>query len=104
MLRAPHAVPIWNRVINRPLSPTSALTRKRRWYRRNQTPEQTSYYRGKLMNQLEKRQGIRTDLTSSQNETKLAADEVMEQYGVSRATAYRDAAYAAAVDTKKSRA
>lgn len=25
----------------------------------------------------------------------------MEQYGVSRATAYRDAAYAAAVDTKK---
>lgn len=66
--------------------------------RRNQTAEETSYYRGKLYGQL-KKQGERTDLTCAQNAHKSkTADIIAEQYGVNQATIRRDAEYARAVD------
>lgn len=66
--------------------------------RRNLTPQEASYYRGKLY-ESRKRQGARTDLTSPQNEEKLiTAKELGKQYGVSKATIERDADFSRAVD------
>jgi N6-adenosine-specific RNA methylase IME4 len=66
--------------------------------RRNLTPQEASYYRGKLY-ESRKRQGARTDLTSPQNEEKLiTAKELGKQYGVSKATIERDADFSEAVD------
>lgn len=68
--------------------------------RRNLTPQQASYYRGVKQERAEKRQGARTDLTLSQNATKLStAESIAKQHGVNKATIYRDAAYARAIDT-----
>jgi hypothetical protein len=68
--------------------------------RRNLTPEQMSYYRGKQY-AMQKRQGQRTDLTSDHNEQKsqTTAAQLARQHQVSDATIRRDAAYAHAVDT-----
>jgi hypothetical protein len=67
--------------------------------RRNLTPEQMSYYRGKQY-AMQKRQGQRTDLTSDHNEQKShsTAAQLARQHQVSDATIRRDAAYANAVD------
>lgn len=69
--------------------------------RRNQTPEQTSYYRGKLYEQ-EKKIGFKgnqyTESASGNNYQKQTADRIAEQYGVTEKTIRNDAAYAAAVD------
>ena len=67
--------------------------------RRNLTPEQTSYLRGKRYN-LEKKQGERNDLTSAHFEQKSdTAESLAEEYKISRATIVRDGQFAAAVDT-----
>jgi len=66
--------------------------------RRNQTPEQISYFRGKLYEQ-KKKQGQRTDLTSGQNVQKLSAQAIAEDYGVDEKTIRRDADFAKAIDT-----
>jgi len=66
--------------------------------RRNLTPQEASYYRGKLYESM-KRQGARTDLTSAQNEQKFTTAEVIaKEYGVGQATIRRDAEFSAAVD------
>ena len=69
--------------------------------RRNQTPEQISYYRGKLYAQMKKMEGgnqrplghnvpVVTQRTSA---------KVAEQYNVDEKTIRRDADYARAIDT-----
>ena len=70
--------------------------------RRNQTPEQISYYRGKLYEQLKKQHG--GDRKSSAqnahlNNSEKTAEAVAEQYNVNQATIRRDADYARAIDT-----
>ena len=80
--------------------------------RRNLTPEQQSYLRGKRY-EAEKAQGRRSDLTSTQNEYKSEAPEnekitakhkpntperLAEEYNVSRATIQRDQEFALGVD------
>ncbi len=66
--------------------------------RRNLTPEQISWLRGKRYN-LEKQQGERTDLTSDQNDQKLDTAQVLaDEYQVGRATIVRDGQFAEAVD------
>ena len=66
--------------------------------RRNLTPQETSYYRGKLY-ESKKRQGARTDLTSGQNVQKLStAEEIGKQYGVDEKTIRRDAEFSKVVD------
>jgi hypothetical protein len=67
--------------------------------RRNVTPEQASYLRGKRYHS-EKQQGARSDLTSPQNEGKSqTAERLADEYKVSRATIERDATFASAIDT-----
>ena len=66
--------------------------------RRNLTPQEASYYRGKLY-ESKKRQGARTDLTSGQNVQKLStAEEIGKQYGVDEKTIRRDAEFSKVVD------
>jgi len=66
--------------------------------RRNLTPQEASYYRGKLY-ESRKKQGTRTDLTSAQNVPKLTtAEELGKEYGVSHMTIKRDAEFSQAVD------
>lgn len=66
--------------------------------RRNLTPQEASYYRGKLYESM-KRQGARTDITSAQNEHKFTTAEVIaKEYGIGQATIRRDAEFSAAVD------
>lgn len=66
--------------------------------KRNVTPEQASYLRGKRYN-AEKQQGARTDLTSRQNGGKLlTAEKLAEQYKVSAHTVERDGKFADAID------
>jgi len=65
---------------------------------RNLTPQEASYYRGKLY-ESRKKQGTRTDLTSAQNVPKLTtAEELGKEYGVSHMTIKRDAEFSKAVD------
>jgi hypothetical protein len=67
--------------------------------RRNLTPEQKSYLRGKRFNQ-QKQQGSRTDLTSSNNWTKsTSAAQLAKEYHVARPTIIADGQFATAVDT-----
>jgi N6-adenosine-specific RNA methylase IME4 len=65
--------------------------------RRNLTPNEVSYYRGKLYESL-KRQGERSDITSGQNVHKSTSEEMAEKYGVSEKTIRRDAEFSKAVD------
>ena len=66
--------------------------------RRNLTPEESSYYRGKLY-EARKRQGARTDLTSHHFDEKLnTAEQIAKEYGVSKPTVERDAKFSEAVD------
>ena len=68
--------------------------------RRNLTPDQMSYFRGKHYD-LQKQQGKRTDLTSAHFDQKFhtTAAQLAQQHKVSEATIRRDAAYAHSVDT-----
>jgi hypothetical protein len=68
--------------------------------RRNLTPDQMSYYRGKQY-EMQKRQGKRTDLTSHHSDGKSqdTAQVLADQHKVGKATIERDGAYARAVDT-----
>lgn len=67
--------------------------------RRNLTPDQAARIRGRRCNRADKHPGMRTDLTSSQSATKTdAARQLAEDYGVSRATIFRDAQFATAAD------
>jgi N6-adenosine-specific RNA methylase IME4 len=66
--------------------------------RRNLTRQEASYCRGKLYKS-RKQQGARTDLTFTQNGKKLTtAEELGEQYGVSKNTIIRDEEYSDAID------
>lgn len=67
--------------------------------RRNQTPEQISYFRGKLYEQRKKAHG--GDRKSSAQNAQLidTAMKIAEEYGVNQATVRRDADYARAIDT-----
>lgn len=67
--------------------------------RRNLTPMEASYYRGKLYESRKQRQGTRTDLTFPQNGERLnTAKALGKQYGVSKNTITRDAEFSKAVD------
>lgn len=67
--------------------------------RRNVTPEQASYLRGKRYNS-EKAQGQRTDLTLDQNDLKLpTAQRLADEFKVSEPTIKRDGKFAESVDT-----
>jgi hypothetical protein len=68
--------------------------------RRNLTPDQTSYLRGKQY-ELQKRQGTRTDLTSGNSYQKShnTATELAQHHKVSEKTIRNDAVYAKAIDT-----
>lgn len=67
--------------------------------RRNLTPMEASYYRGKLYESKKQRQGTRTDLTFPQNGERLnTAKALGKQYGVSKNTITRDAEFSKAVD------
>lgn len=67
--------------------------------RRNQTPEQISYFRGKLYEQ-RKKQGERTDLTCGNYYHKSkTAETIAEEYGVTEKTIRNDADFAKAIDT-----
>jgi hypothetical protein len=68
--------------------------------RRNLTPEQKSYLRGKRYN-LEKRpdEGHGDQKSGDQNDLPTTAQRLGEEYGVGEATIKRDAAFADAVDT-----
>jgi N6-adenosine-specific RNA methylase IME4 len=67
--------------------------------RRNQTPEQISYFRGKLYEQ-KKKQGQRTDLTCGNNYHKSKTAQVIaDDYGVTEKTIRNDADFAKAIDT-----
>jgi hypothetical protein len=67
--------------------------------RRNLTPEQTSYLRGKQY-EIQKRQGTRTDLTSHQSDEKSTntSQALAVLHKVSAPTIQRDAQFARAVD------
>jgi N6-adenosine-specific RNA methylase IME4 len=68
--------------------------------RRNVTPEQASYLRGKRYNMEPKSPGERNDLTSDHFDPRLpVADRLAEEFKVSPATIKRDGKFAAAVDT-----
>jgi hypothetical protein len=67
--------------------------------RRNLTPEQQSYLRGKRYN-LEKKQGARTDLTSADNQQKsTTAERLANEYHVDPSTIRADGQFAEALDT-----
>ena len=68
--------------------------------RRNLTPDQMSYYRGKQY-ELQKQQGKRTDLTSgnSYQKSHTTAAQLARQHTVSEKTIRNDAAFTEAVDT-----
>ena len=67
--------------------------------RRNLTPEQRNYLIGKQYRE-RKAQGVRTDLTSHQNEEKLTtAEKVAKEHKIGKATVERAAKFAEAVDT-----
>jgi hypothetical protein len=68
--------------------------------RRNLTPDQISYFRGKQY-EMQKQQGKRTDLTSHQSDGKLpnAVETLAAHHKVGTATIERDGAYARAIDT-----
>jgi hypothetical protein len=67
--------------------------------RRNLAPEALAYLRGKLYRE-EKKQGARTDLTSTQSEEKseTTAERLAEQFKVSRATVERDGKFSEQLD------
>jgi site-specific DNA-methyltransferase (adenine-specific) len=65
--------------------------------RRNLTPNEVSYYRGKLY-ESQKRQGNRTDLTSGNYYQKSTAEVIAERYGVSEKTIRNDAEFSKAID------
>lgn len=71
--------------------------------RRNQTPEQTSYYRGKLYEQMKKAGFKGNQYTESASDNNChhqkTSDRIAEQYGVHANTIRNDAAYAIAMDT-----
>lgn len=66
--------------------------------RRNQTPEQISYFRGKLYEQKKKAQG-RPQKTGQNVHFIPTAQAIAEDYGVDEKTIRRDADYAKAIDT-----
>lgn len=67
--------------------------------RRNLSPMQASYYRGKLFESL-KRPGSRTDRTLSRNGSGSASmsDQLCRRYGIPRRTLTRDAAFTRSLD------
>lgn len=67
--------------------------------RRNLSPMQASYYRGKLFESL-KRPGSRTDRTLSRNGSgsESVSDQLCRRYGIPRRTLTRDAAFARSLD------
>lgn len=65
--------------------------------RRNQTPEQISYYRGKLYEQKKKAQG-RPQKTVQNAQFISTAQVIADDYGVNESTIRRDADYARAID------
>jgi ParB-like chromosome segregation protein Spo0J len=68
--------------------------------RRNLKAEHLSLLRGRRY-QRAKRQGARTDLTSPHSEGRLAAEQIAQEHGVSRATIERDGQFARAVENVK---
>lgn len=67
--------------------------------KRNLTPQEIAYYRGKDYLAADKRQGQRTDLTSGQNDQKsTTGEDVAKRHGVGERTVRRDATFADAVD------
>lgn len=67
--------------------------------RRNVTPDQASYLRGKRYN-MEKAQGSRSDLTLDQNDLKLhTAQRLSNEFKVSEPTIKRDGKFADAIDS-----
>jgi hypothetical protein len=68
--------------------------------RRNLSPMQASYYRGKLFESL-KRPGTRTDLTLGRNGSGSGSvsDQMCRRYGIPRRTLTRDAAFARSLDS-----
>jgi hypothetical protein len=67
--------------------------------RRNLSPQHISYLRGIRYDIEEKKQGERTDLTSSHNGTKSdAAGKIAKEFGVSPATIHRDKDFSDAVN------
>lgn len=66
--------------------------------RRNQTPEQISYFRGKLYQQRKKAQGG-DRRSSDQNDHLKTSEKIGKEYGVSAPTIRRDADFAKAIDT-----
>ena len=68
--------------------------------RRNQTPEQISYYRGKLYAQIKKRgRPNKPDIMSGLYKDVKTANVVAQEYNVDEKTIRRDADYARAIDT-----
>lgn len=69
--------------------------------RRNQTPEQISYFRGKLYEQMKKEEGGRSDRVFGVDKmsTPKTAQSIADDYGVDEKTIRRDADYAKAIDT-----
>jgi hypothetical protein len=69
--------------------------------RRNQTPEQISYFRGKLYEQRKK--APHRPLKGAQNaHLSKTAETIADEYGVNQATIRRDADFAKAIDTIRS--
>lgn len=68
--------------------------------RRNLSPLQASYYRGKLFESL-KRPGSRTDLTLSRfgSGSESVSDHLCRRYGIPRRTLTRDAAFSRSLDS-----
>ena len=68
--------------------------------RRNQTPEQISYFRGKLYAQIKKRgRPNKPDIMSGLYKDVKTAEELGKEYNVDEKTIRRDAEYARAIDT-----
>lgn len=69
--------------------------------RRNQTPEQISYFRGKLYEQRKKAEGGRSDRSFGVEKitTPKTAETIAEEYGVTEKTIRNDADFARAIDT-----
>ena len=65
--------------------------------RRNLAPWQMSILRGKRYN-IQKKQGVRTDLTSDQIDHKLTSEKLADQFGVSAPTIRRDGNFATAAE------
>jgi len=65
--------------------------------RRNLTPGEASYYRGKLYESRKQHQYIHTK-SVDQNDTRSTASKIADEYGVSEPTVKRDAVFSKAID------